>query len=61
VSFGTHVPDNKIPKKLIDLFIDTFSRLPYRILWKWEGGEDRKDLPTNILAKKWFKQQDLLG
>ena len=41
-------------------FIQVFSKLPQKILWKMEAGMvDR--LPDNVMVASWFPQQDILG
>ncbi|OWR54574.1 UDP-glycosyltransferase UGT33J1 [Danaus plexippus plexippus] len=59
VSFGTNVLSNMIPEKQIVAIINVLSKLPYDVLWKWDGDS----LPltsTNIRTSKWFPQSDLL-
>lgn len=36
------------------------SELPFNVLLKWDG-ESSPEIPSNVLAKKFFPQQDLLG
>ena len=49
-----------MPEHLIQSFIQTFARLPLRVIWQWKG-KIRSDLPRNVYALPWLPQQDLLG
>lgn len=69
-SFGTVVPGSSLPVEIRHKFLRVFSRLKERVLWKFEDEEQtlviNKDgtaepLPDNVLLKKWFPQQDILG
>lgn len=42
------------------ILIDTFSELPYDVLWKFED-EELENKPANVRISKWLPQQDLLG
>lgn len=60
VSFGTNVLSNMISTDKIDNIVKVLSKLPYDVLWKWDG----KELPgksENIRISKWFPQSDLLS
>lgn len=57
---GSMLPMEVMPKDLIQAFIQTFERLPQRVIWQWKG-KVREDLPANVLALSWLPQQDLLG
>ena len=41
-------------------FLNVFSRLKQRVLWKWET-EFMPGLPPNVKLSKWVPQQDVLG
>jgi glucuronosyltransferase len=41
-------------------FIDAFSTLPQKILWKWES-DILPGQPQNVKISKWLPQQDILG
>ncbi|CAG7716696.1 unnamed protein product [Allacma fusca] len=61
ISFGSIIKISELPEEMQRVLIETvgsFSSIKF--LWKWEG-EIPKDLPKNILAKKWFPQNDILG
>lgn len=51
-----------MPEHLRKLLIRTFAQIPYRVIWKYEGGmADMKDLPPNVKIGTWLPQQDILG
>ncbi|KAJ8972839.1 hypothetical protein NQ314_000003 [Rhamnusium bicolor] len=41
------------------LFLKAFSRLPQRVLWKWEN-ETMEGKPDNVMIQKWMPQLDIL-
>lgn len=49
-----------MPEHLRTAFVRAFSRLPQRVLWKWEAG-DIPGLSSNVKIVHWLPQQDLLG
>ncbi|XP_049808733.1 UDP-glucosyltransferase 2-like [Schistocerca nitens] len=59
-SLGTNVLSSKMPPEKRRAFLDAFSQLPQRVLWKWEE-DDSSDLPPNVLLSKWFPQQSVLA
>ncbi|KAM3956257.1 UDP-glucosyltransferase 2-like [Aphomia sociella] len=59
VSFGTNVKPSQLPREHIRIMVNVFSRLPYDVLWKWDG-ERMPDLPENIKFVQWVQQSDLL-
>lgn len=59
-SLGSNLHSADIPKEKLEMIINTFRKLPEKILWKYEENH----LPNksdNILIQKWFPQNDLLG
>ncbi|CAK1547653.1 unnamed protein product [Leptosia nina] len=59
LSFGSNVLSSMLPAEKIQILINTFSKLPFDIVWKWEEDE----LPgksENIKVSKWLPQSDLL-
>ena len=42
-----------------NMFMEAFSKLDQRILWKFEA--DLKDISKNVMISKWLPQQDILG
>ncbi len=49
-----------MPKNIVDVFIRVFSKLPQRVIWKWEA-DIPENIPSNIMLVDWIPQQDLLG
>jgi hypothetical protein len=41
-------------------FLESFSKLKQRILWKWETGS-LPGQPSNVKLYKWLPQSDILG
>lgn len=58
-SMGSVVKSTDIPEDVRKMFINAFSRIKQRVLWKWDGEMD--DLPSNVKLGKWLPQQDILG
>lgn len=62
VSMGSSVKAANMPESLRRLLVRTFSQLPYRVLWKWEGATNiMSDLSKNVKLSRWLPQQDVLG
>lgn len=61
VSMGSSVKAANMPETLRQLLVNTFAKLPYRVLWKYESSMNQKDLPPNVKIARWLPQQDLLG
>lgn len=59
VNLGSTVKDSTMPTEKLDELLATFKELPFRILWKWDGGN--ADLPRNVMTMKWFPQYDILS
>lgn len=59
MSFGT-VVTAKFYEKSFGTFFKAFSRLPYDVLWKYDG-EVTETVPPNVHIRKWFPQSDLLA
>lgn len=47
-----------LPKNILQTFIESFTQVPQRVLWKYDG--EINDLPDNIMIRKWFPQRDIL-
>nr|XP_044248698.1 UDP-glycosyltransferase UGT5 isoform X3 [Drosophila takahashii] len=62
VSMGSSVKAANMPEALRQILVKTFARLPYHVLWKYEGSSaDIKDLTSNVKLSRWLPQQDILG
>ena len=60
MSLGSIARSTTIPAEHKKTILDTFSNLPYKVLWKYED-DSLKNLPDNIMINKWMPQQDILG
>lgn len=59
-SLGSTIRSEQLPPSLRQALVSAFRRLPYRVVWKWEGAAI-EDLPSNVLTRPWLSQQDVLG
>ncbi|KAL3285047.1 hypothetical protein HHI36_019174 [Cryptolaemus montrouzieri] len=59
-SFGSNLLSSELPEEYIQAIIETFAKLPYNFVWKWE-----KDVlpgkPKNVFIQKWVSQTALLA
>ncbi|CAK1550224.1 unnamed protein product [Leptosia nina] len=58
MSFGSTVRSVVLSEEKINTFLRVLSKLPYTVLWKWDGHVD--NVPNNVIVRKWFPQADLL-
>ncbi|XP_064112827.1 UDP-glycosyltransferase UGT5-like isoform X2 [Macrobrachium nipponense] len=58
-SLGSVTKGNTLPNKYRHMFIEAFSKLNQRILWKFET--DLEGIPENTMISPWLPQQDILG
>ena len=58
-SLGSHIKSSQMPDEVLSKFVAAFNRLPYDVVWKWEG-ERPANLSSNVLTRKWLPQQDVL-
>lgn len=62
VSMGSSVKAANMPIILRRLLVQTFARLPYHVLWKYEGHPaEIEGLTSNVKLSRWLPQQDILG
>lgn len=59
-SLGSTIRSEQMPARVRDSLVAAFRRLPYRVVWKWEGAA-LTDLPPNVMTRAWLPQQDVLG
>lgn len=59
-SLGSTVRADTFSQQKIDAFLQAFSELPQRVLWKWEGNS-LSEQHKNIKTVKWLPQADVLG
>ncbi|KAF2886213.1 hypothetical protein ILUMI_19960 [Ignelater luminosus] len=57
-SLGGNIKSKDLPENTRKIFLETFSELPYTILWKFEQ-DDLPGKPDNVFISKWFPQQDI--
>ncbi|XP_078038088.1 UDP-glucosyltransferase 2-like, partial [Augochlora pura] len=58
-SLGTNAMSSSMPKETLQVFLDVFAKLPYRVVWKFEKDMDNK--PDNVFIGKWLPQQSILA
>ncbi|XP_046434370.1 uncharacterized protein LOC124186582 [Neodiprion fabricii] len=60
MSLGSNVKSNMLSEKTRDAFITAFSKLPYKVIWKFED-DQLKGKPDNVIILKWAPQQAILA
>jgi len=58
-SLGSIAKSTDISIEHKNMLISAFSKLPYKVLWKYE--ENFPELPKNIRIQKWMPQQDVIA
>ncbi|KAJ9601565.1 hypothetical protein L9F63_000308, partial [Diploptera punctata] len=58
-SLGSNVKASLMPEQKRRAFLEAFSRLKQRVLWKWEV-DTMPGLPDNVKLGKWLPQSDIL-
>ncbi|XP_076643748.1 UDP-glucosyltransferase 2 [Halictus rubicundus] len=58
-SLGSNAMSSDLPKETLQVFLDVFAKLPYKIVWKFE--KDMPNKPDNIFVGKWLPQQSILA
>lgn len=59
-SLGSCIRSIDLPEDKLNAFIETFRSLKQRVLWKFEN-ETIKNLPSNVMIRKWLPQNDILA
>lgn len=59
-SLGSVVKSSKMPNETVSLLLSELSKIEQTVLWKWEAN-DVPQLPKNVIIRKWFPQNDILG
>ncbi|XP_063226038.1 UDP-glycosyltransferase UGT5-like [Bacillus rossius redtenbacheri] len=59
-SLGSNIRSDALPAERRQVFLDAFSRLPYRVFWKWES-DSLPGQPDNVVVAKWMPQRDILA
>ncbi|XP_026805704.1 UDP-glucuronosyltransferase 2B15-like [Rhopalosiphum maidis] len=57
-TFGSIVEMSTLPDHIQNACKDGLSKVPQRILWKYEG--EMKNKPINVMTRKWFPQREIL-
>ncbi|GBP49196.1 UDP-glucuronosyltransferase 2A3 [Eumeta japonica] len=59
INLGSTVKDSTLPKEKLNVLLSFFSKLPLRVLWKWDG-DDIPNMPRNVMTRRWLPQYDIL-
>lgn len=59
-SLGSQVESKDMPAEKLRIFLQVFSQLKQRVLWKFEN-DTITTLPSNVMVKKWLPQNDILA
>lgn len=59
-SFGTNVHPSGLTAEKKTIFLNTFRKLKEIVLWKYDG-KDLENVPGNVIIRKWYQQNDILG
>jgi glucuronosyltransferase len=59
-SMGSMIRAETVPDAKRDAFLQAFSELPQRVLWKWEA-DTMPGQPENVKIAKWLPQFDILS
>ncbi|PNF23047.1 UDP-glucuronosyltransferase 1-1 [Cryptotermes secundus] len=59
-SMGSNLKSSQMPDSMINAFVEAFSKLKQRILWKWET-DTLPGQPKNVKLGKWLPQSDILA
>jgi UDP:flavonoid glycosyltransferase YjiC (YdhE family) len=57
---GSTLRADTFSQQKIDAFVQAFSELPQRVLWKWEA-DALPGQPKNVKIAKWLPQFDILS
>lgn len=59
-SLGSNMKSTLLPEEKQNEILRVLARIPYRVLWKWEN-DHLPGKPENVMVRKWFPQNDVLG
>ncbi|XP_061392910.1 UDP-glycosyltransferase UGT5-like [Musca vetustissima] len=59
-SLGSNVKSKDFSPERLEMIVNIFKKLPYKILWKFENPH-LPGKPDNVLIKPWFPQTDVLA
>jgi glucuronosyltransferase len=57
---GSMIQADTLPVDKREAFVQAFSELPQRVLWKWES-QSVPGQPKNVKTAKWLPQFDILS
>ena len=57
---GSFIHSRLFTREKLDAFLYAFSKIPQRVIWKWEG-DPTVVKSKNILTGAWMPQKDILG
>ena len=60
MSLGSIARSSVMPSEYKKIIVQALSKLPYKVLWKYED-DSLGEIPENIMIRKWMPQQDVLG
>lgn len=60
-SMGSNIKSEHFPPAIRNVLLETFSSLPFKILWKFENPSLMANRPSNVFIAKWFSQADVLA
>ncbi|XP_031357372.1 UDP-glucuronosyltransferase 2B15-like [Photinus pyralis] len=59
-SLGSNIKSKDISPRTLNVILDTFWKLPYKVLWKYEL-DDLANKPSNVHILRWVSQMEVLG
>ncbi|XP_055917568.1 UDP-glucosyltransferase 2 [Eupeodes corollae] len=59
-SLGSYMKSTDMPPEKIQIILKAFSKVKQNVLWKYED-DSIKNLPKNVMIKKWMPQNDILA
>ncbi|KAF2892700.1 hypothetical protein ILUMI_13472 [Ignelater luminosus] len=59
-SLGSNIKSVNLSEETREKIIGALSEIPYKVLWKWED-QSLPGQPKNVIIRRWFPQQDILG
>ncbi|CAL8107627.1 unnamed protein product [Orchesella dallaii] len=59
-NLGSIVQPKDMPVATSKMFLNVFSKLKQKVIWKWDG-DLPGEVPANVKVAKWLPQQDILG
>lgn len=60
-SLGTNVNTNTFRPDTVDILYKVLSKLPQRVIWKWEDLKNKPGNASNIFFGNWLPQDDILA